>query len=84
MGLDLRCREMVIEGDSLTVVRKVNSTDDNMSVTRAYIEDIKALKKGGDESYLVGEALEFSVVEEERDKRKVDPLDLQRSRIRSK
>ncbi|KAK5784799.1 hypothetical protein PVK06_039334 [Gossypium arboreum] len=37
----------------------------------------------GEKSYLVREASEFTVVEEERDEREVNPLDLQRSRMRS-
>ncbi|KAH1082213.1 hypothetical protein J1N35_021974 [Gossypium stocksii] len=37
----------------------------------------------GEESYLVRKALEFIVVEEECDKRDVDPLDLQRFGMRS-
>ncbi|MBA0709339.1 hypothetical protein Golax_024377 [Gossypium laxum] len=42
MGIDMNLREVVVvEGDALTIVKKMHSMSDNRSVLRVYISDAK-------------------------------------------
>ncbi|MBA0818753.1 hypothetical protein Gohar_028272, partial [Gossypium harknessii] len=44
-GLELKYRQVIIEGDALIVIRKVQSKEEDRSIISPYIVDIKSLSK---------------------------------------